>query len=170
MTSKPIENCYWVVPGKFLAGEYPRNLDDHSSTEKLAALADAGVASFIDLTEEGGMLPYSQWLNAETQTHQRFPIRDVTTPSSPKLTKAILDTIDEKMAEGNLVYVHCMGGIGRTGTIVGCWLSRHGYQGEAALERLEELWVDCPKSAWTRSPETEAQRRYVINWQEGEGQ
>lgn len=170
MTSKPIENCYWVVPGKFLAGEYPRNLDEDSSTEKLAALEEAGVASFIDLTEEGGMLPYSQWLNTETQTHHRFPIRDVTTPTSPELTTAILDTIDKDLAEGNLVYVHCMGGIGRTGTIVGCWLSRHGYQGEEALERLKELWADCPKSAWTRSPETEAQRRYVRDWQERESQ
>ena len=166
MTNKPIENCYWVVPGKFLAGEYPRNLDDPSSLEKLAAFREAGVAAFIDLTEEGGMLPYSQWLDSETQTHQRFPIRDVTTPSSPELTTDILDTIDREITEGKLVYVHCMGGIGRTGTIVGCWLSRQGHRGEAALERLRELWDDCPKSAWTRSPETEAQRGYVRDWSE----
>jgi len=170
LTDKPIYNCYWVVPGKFLAGEYPRNLEDHSSPGKVAAFEEAGVASFIDLTEEGDKLPYTQWLNPETQSHRRFPIRDVTVPSSSELTSAILDTIDKDLAEGNLVYVHCMGGIGRTGTIVGCWLSRHGYQGEAALERLGELWADCPKSARTRSPETEAQRRYVVNWREGEGQ
>ncbi len=166
MIRKPIENCYWVVPGQLLAGEYPREYDEESSERKVAALTEGGVTAFIDLTEEVDALPYAQWLDAETQTHRRFPIRDVTTPSSPELTSDILDTIDKNLAEGNLVYVHCVGGIGRTGTIVGCWLSRQGYQGEAALDRLAELWADCPKSARIRSPETEAQRRYVINWKE----
>ena len=124
------------------------------------------VVSFIDLTEEGDRLPYTQWLDPDTQTHHRFPIRDINTPDSPELTTAILDAIDDSMAEGNTVYLHCMGGIGRTGTIVGCWLSRHGYEGEAALARLGELWSDCPKSAWTRSPETEGQRQYIRVWKE----
>ncbi|MDE2844508.1 MAG: dual specificity protein phosphatase family protein [Chloroflexota bacterium] len=167
MKEKPIDNCYWVVPGSFLAGEYPRNLDEPSSIEKLAALKEGGVEVFIDLTEEGDRLPYSQWLDPDTQTHRRFPIRDVSVPSSPELTTAILDTIDDSLAEGKTVYVHCMGGIGRTGTIVGCWLSRHGKSGNEALDRLAVLWEDCPKSAWTRSPETEAQRRYVRDWNDG---
>lgn len=166
MKEKPIDNCYWVVPGSFLAGEYPRNLDEPSSIEKLAALKEGGIDLFIDLTEDGDMMPYSQWLDPDTQTHRRFPIRDVNVPSSPELTSAILDTIDDSLAAGKTVYVHCLGGIGRTGTIVGCWLSRHGHAGDAALDRLKVLWEDCPKSAWTRSPETEAQRRYVRLWNE----
>ncbi len=48
---RPIENCYWVAPGKLLAGEYPRNLDDESSPDKIARLIDAGISAFIDLTE-----------------------------------------------------------------------------------------------------------------------
>ena len=111
MNDKPIENCYWVVPGKFLAGEYPRNLDNDSSVEKMAALREGGVVSFIDLTEEGDRLPYTQWLDPDTQTHHRFPIRDINTPDSPELTTAILDAIDDSMAEGNTVYLHCMGAL-----------------------------------------------------------
>ena len=163
---RPIDNCYWVVPGKLLAGEYPRTLYDTSLPEKVAGLTGAGVSAFIDLTEEGELSPYSQWLADET--HQRFPIVDASVPHSAALTNDILDAIDSHLADGRTVYVHCMGGIGRTGTIVGCWLARHGYAGDAALERLQELWRECPKSRYAKSPETPGQRRYILNWQENQ--
>ena len=40
---RPIENCYWVEPGRFLAGEYPRNRDGEAVFAKLDALTAAGV-------------------------------------------------------------------------------------------------------------------------------
>ena len=164
MTSKPIENCYWVIPGKLLAGEYPRNIDDESSRAKLARLTEGGVSAFIDLTREGEMSPYAQLLAAET--HQRFPIADGWVPDSVELTTAALDAIDKHIDQGRTVYVHCMGGIGRTGTIIGCWLARHGHPGPHALTLLDELWQECPKSRYTRSPETPRQVQYVISWKE----
>lgn len=79
---------------------------------------------------------------------------------------SILDAIDAQISNGRPVYLHCWGGVGRTGTIVGCWLARHGYAGNAALERLRELWSACPKSADRVSPEKLCQQRYVRDWQE----
>ena len=38
------------------------------------------------------------------------------------------------------VYVHCWGGIGRTGTTVGCWFVRHGRTGDQALAEIAERW------------------------------
>lgn len=169
MDEKPIENCYWVVPGRLLAGEYPRNHDEESSPGKVAALTEWGITAFIDLTEEGELEPYDQWLDSESQIHQRFPIRDAHTPANRQLTASVLDAIDEHIAAARPVYVHCHGGIGRTGTIVGCWLARHGEGGPEALGRLADLWEECPKSRWTRSPETTAQCLYVINWKEDAG-
>ena len=164
MTSRPIENCYWVVPGKLLAGEYPRNLDEESSHGKLARLTGAGVSAFIDLTEEGELAPYTHWLN--TASHQRFPIADMSVPDSPELTAAALDAIDQHISQGRTVYVHCWGGIGRTGTIIGCWLARDGRAGQAALENLHELWQACPKAGSRTSPETGEQEQYILNWKE----
>ena len=165
MPERPIEHCYWVVSGKLLAGEYPREVGDvKGSRAKLDALTDAGIVSFIDLTEEGHLLPYAQWL--EGAEHHRFPIRDLSTPKSPELATAILDAIDENIRNDHPTYVHCLGGIGRTGLIIGCWLARHGYEGEAALERLRELWTSNPKSAWAKSPETRTQERYILEWKE----
>jgi len=172
--TRPIPNSYWVLPGKFLAGEYPRDLDGGSSESKIAAFLRAGVTSFVNLTSPGdGLEPYADIVDhlADTDlTLHRFPIRDVSVPSSPSQMAEILDTIDSEIQRGGTVYLHCWGGVGRTGITVGCWLVRHGYSGPSALERVQELWSGCPKSEWLRSPETAEQRDYIINWREhGDG-
>ena len=63
LTPQPIEHYCWMEPGKLLAGEYPRDLDDESSIAKINALLDAGVSAFIDLTEiADGLQPYTELL------------------------------------------------------------------------------------------------------------
>jgi hypothetical protein len=170
MPTQPIEYCYWVSPNQLLAGEYPRTLEDKASRKKIGDLVRAGVRAFIDLTEESeGLLPYAHLLDqykGHGVTHQRFPIQDVSAPKSKAATKATLNAIDRHIQDSRIVYVHCWGGVGRTGVIVGCWLARHGYPGESALARLQELWQQCPKSAYRVSPETMAQKQYVAMWRE----
>jgi len=169
MSNRPIKQCYWVVPDRFLAGEYPRTTDEKSSQDKINALLDAGVTAFIDLTEENeGLLPYAHFLDAYKPngvSHQRFPIRDLSAPQSKEFTSTILDAIDRHIRDGRVVYLHCWGGVGRTGVIVGCWLARHGYTGRPVLIRLQELWRKCPKSAYRKSPETREQEQYILGWE-----
>jgi hypothetical protein len=162
----PIKNCYWVLPGKLLAGEYPRNIDDNSSREKINALLDSKITIFIDLTEEReGLKSYSALIGS--LAYHRFPIQDVSIPESTNTTLAILNLIDHHIAKGQVVYVHCWGGVGRTGLIIGCWLARHGLGGKLALMRLQELWQDCPKSRFKKSPETSLQEQYILEWEVG---
>ena len=166
-----VSNCYWVVPGKFLAGEYPRNLDDHSSKTKIAALLNLGITNFIDLTEtKDGLKPYAdivEELSGGEASVQRFPVPDVFSSTFyGSNARHILNQIDSIIEKNGIVYLHCWGGIGRTGTIVGCWLVRQGYSGSVALIRLRELWAECPKSLTRKSPETEGQEQYIINWKE----
>ncbi|MYC31882.1 MAG: hypothetical protein F4X64_01745 [Chloroflexi bacterium] len=162
--------CYWVIPGKLLAGEYPGHWEEDEAKKKLARLTDAGVSVFIDLTDprtaDAHLKPYAHLLNGPS--HQRFAIRDQSIPASPEFTKQTLDAIDAHIAAGETVYVHCWGGVGRTGTIIGCWLARHYEPGHAALDRLQELWQENPKSRSRRSPETSAQVQYVLEWNESD--
>lgn len=168
---QPIENCYWVEPGRLLAGEYPCVAHDMTALVRLNALVHAGVRSFINLTEtHEGLFPYAslfgQCDEAGDLTHERFGIRDAGVPRSHKHVATILNAIDRRLASGRVVYVHCRGGIGRTGVIVGCWLARHGHPGDQALARLRELWRACPRSADVTVPETEDQARYIVEWTE----
>ena len=80
----------------------------------------------------------------------------------------ILDAVDAALARGEGVLVHCWGGIGRTGTVIGCWLARHGHAvGEGVLGLLQWLrWNDL--TADLPSPQTEVQREMVRTWGAGE--
>ncbi len=167
---KPIDNSYWVIPGRFLAGEYPRNKDLESSILKIRNFLQCGVTCFIDLTESSdGLEPYTELLAdslGRKISYSRFPVRDVSVPATTQHMSDILDAIDVALAQGETVYVHCWGGIGRTGIVVGCWLSRHGFEGKPALKKLWDLWKECPKSMTRKSPETREQEQYIVSWKE----
>jgi hypothetical protein len=48
--------------------------------------------------------------------------------------------------------------------VVGCYLTRYGYNGDQALKKLQQLWQQCAKSDFQQTPETLAQMQWVINW------
>ena len=172
MIDPVIPDSYWVIPGKLLAGEYPGARTDAAARPKLGALLDAGVRVFVDLTEAGeyGLnlyWPLVQRLAAERGVqvaHKRLSIPDMGAPD-PAHMRAILDEIDYSLAGGKGVYVHCFGGIGRTGTVVGCYLVRHGAAGAAALAEIARRRQGTP-DGYRQSPETEEQRRLVLAWRE----
>lgn len=172
-TNKPRPNVhtYWLHD-QLLAGEYPGAPDDAETRARLRAYLDAGVDFFVDLTRPGELRPYHDLLRAETggngtkAEYRRLPIADMGVPT-PQTMVTILDTIDQAVAEGRTVYVHCWGGVGRTGTVVGCYLVRHGRTGQEALAEIARFWPSMEKSAWhPRSPETGEQVRFVRNWRE----
>jgi hypothetical protein len=169
---RPIPNAYWVIPGKFLAGEYPGSFTPQLTHERLQAFLEAGITTFIDLTWDGELPPYAGILSEQAGIydlqvhHHRFAIGDFGLPS-PAQMSATLDVIDQILAAGGRLYLHCQAGIGRTGTTVGCYLVRHGLSGEQALQQLAAWWQAVPKSALSPfSPETEAQAEFVRTWQE----
>lgn len=169
----PLPNSYWVRPCRFAAGEYPGDLDPFQAAAKLKVLFGAGINHFIDLTDVGELRPYRDIAEREARPRgvrvgfERFPITDAGVPRSREWMARILDAIDAALDDGRTVYVHCWGGVGRTGTVVGCWLVRHGESGASALEQVARWWRGVEKARRIpRSPETVDQVEYVRNWGE----
>lgn len=169
---RPFPNSYAVTWGSLYAGEYPGARTAHASSEKVAGLLDAGVTHCIDLTEPQELHPYDELLAelAEPRglkvVHERLSIPDMDVPG-PQRMKEILDAIDESLAAGNVVYVHCWGGIGRTGTVVGCHLVRKGLSGDAALAEVQRLYDTMTmekRSFQPESPQTSEQKEFVRAW------
>ncbi|MGC9467718.1 MAG: protein-tyrosine phosphatase family protein [Anaerolineae bacterium] len=159
----PIAGAYWVVRGRFMAGPHPGGFSVSHMEADLIRLVDLGITRFLDLTEPGEASDYRDVLGGKAR-HIRFPIRDFDTPDRRQMVE-ILDAIDGALARGHALYLHCYAGLGRTGTIVGCYLVRHGLDGTEALRALRELRADSAFGD-SASPQTEAQHRMVRTWSE----
>ena len=179
-TSGPSPYSYWIIPGRFAAGEYPGAKDPAEAAPKVEALLKAGVNHFIDLTglnvrgEPDNLTPYAEIAQEQAARlglsvgWERHTIVDGSVPHSPQQMARILDAIDAALADGRTIYLHCLGGVGRTGTTLGCWLVRQGHTGDAALERVAELFRGSGLGTKHHhgSPETREQREYVRGWSE----
>lgn len=164
----PIPNSYWVLPGRLLAGEYPGSTSRGEAMERVRMLLDAGIDSFVDLTEEGELPAYESLLPGLTEQHvgyRRLPIVDHSIPESHAHMARIVDAIEAELGAGRRVYVHCHAGIGRTGMAMGCYLIRSGLPNDEALSRLQVLWRQCGRSQrWPTVPETREQIQFVRGW------
>jgi hypothetical protein len=163
-----------VETGRLLAGEYPGKPGEEPTRKRLDALIGAGFDTFIDLTNSNELFPYAPILLEEAHaygmevTHHRFPIGDLGLPT-PERMNAILDKLEESLEAGHKVYLHCWGGIGRTGTTVGCYLVRQGKTPKEALDQLAVWWRRVPKSQYhPYSPETREQVNFVLTWAEND--
>jgi len=160
----PLPNCYWVLPGQLLAGEHPAGATPGETQERLRVLLDAGIQCFIDLTAPNELDAYDVELPVSVE-YIRKPIRDHQIPTRKEHMVDIQACLDHAIRTGQRTYVHCRAGIGRTGTVIGCFLIERGLSGEQALEELNRLWQQCRRShTWPTVPETEDQIDFVRTW------
>jgi predicted protein tyrosine phosphatase len=164
---------YPIEAGKLYGGEYPGHRDTDVAKTRLRYLVSLGIRTFVDLTAPADRMAPYEGLLVELEDEVGVPLRrislpivDMGIPESASTMQTILRHIRESCSQAPAVYVHCWGGIGRTGTVVGCWLRECGQDPESALVRVQHLYAShMPKARiHPESPQTPAQKDYIRNW------
>lgn len=187
----PIKNSYLVHRDlNIYAGEYPGDKTEMMCKAKLSDVVRK-CSFFFDLTESGELIPYEYYLTNEGKgqihharhkklLHVRFPIQDSGVPESTYSVTRLLDSIihigKSTEGSGDGIYIHCWGGVGRTGTIVAClyayMLKAKGFSAESiyeqAMRSLNDSFSRCPKSKYRISPETREQKNFVWRFVQNE--
>ncbi len=164
----PIVNSYWAAPQILLAGPHPSLGDRASQRVCVRGLLDAGIRTVVDLTtpaERFGVRVLFEKLAPDHTECAWFghPILNGEAPSRAGM-RLVLDLIDASHARQRAVYVHCMGGLGRTGTVVACWWIRHGLlDAKQALAALRTRRQTQPNAS-AQSPETSPQYQMIRSW------
>lgn len=167
--SRPIYQSYYLGARNVFGGEYPGDKQRSKAEAKIKQMVHFGVRHFVDLTEEGELVPYSQLL-PKSCTYTRLPICDVSIPQSIYEACKYVRTINElSRLDDGYVYIHCWGGVGRTGTISACWLAEIMEEPsfEKVMERLRSCFSSMPKSAYRTIPDTRQQEEFIRKYVNG---
>ncbi|MGH3087884.1 MAG: dual specificity protein phosphatase family protein [Rubrobacteraceae bacterium] len=136
----------WVAEG-VLGCACPR------TEQALAALSERGVRIIVNLHGR----PYDpRSLARHLLTEIHLPVEDFAAPSPEQIEHGV-EVIFKAQAAGEAAAVHCGGGLGRTGTLLACYLVYR--DGLGAREAIEQVRFLRPGSV-----ETAAQVAAVEAW------
>lgn len=122
----------WVIPGLLAGMAQPGRFQPLDAD--LDDLAVEGIRHVVTLTEEPLALP-----SGEGFTGHHLPIADFSAPDLDQATEFCRLVDEVREAKGALV-VHCLAGIGRTGTMLGAYLMWDAkLNAHQALTRLRQL-------------------------------
>ena len=118
----------WILDEQILAIRLP----DREDIEQLARL---GITLVVTVVSESYADPIAGWCKSFGVRSERYLVDDMAAPEMDQIRSFVAETRAE-LERGGKVAVHCLGGIGRTGTMIACFLVSEGEEARAAIRAV----------------------------------
>jgi atypical dual specificity phosphatase len=142
---------FWMFEG---LGGMPRPGVVSELQEDLAGLRTLGITELVTLEESRTVDPATLATYGIRSEH--VPIPDMEAPSL-ELAETLCRRFDERLARGERIAVHCLAGLGRTGTVLAAYAV---WRGATALDA-----IDRARSLRPRAVQSDAQVEFLQAWE-----
>ena len=122
-------NFSWLVSGEIAGMAMPG-----PSVNDFEALKEHKIDAIVSLTESSLNKILIEEFGFE---YRHVPVEDLTAPSMEQIDEFVEFATTMKES-GKKIAVHCGAGIGRTGTMLACYLVHQGYSAKGAIKEVRK--------------------------------